>query len=101
MKPSPRQDPKLYWSNSKQQWLRISEMHTAHIVNALRQGLSPAEQGLLSELVTRLEAAKNPKPWPENLTDEQLAEALVDPLAKAGTYSILRQEAAARLRGKS
>ena len=49
----------MYWSNSKQRWLKLSEMHTSHLVNALRKGLNDVEKDILDEIVKRMDAKDN------------------------------------------
>jgi hypothetical protein len=46
----------MYWSNSKQQWLKVEEMHTKHLINALRRNVIPPGDVLLDEIAARLDA---------------------------------------------
>lgn len=54
----------MHWSNSKQRWMKPSEMHTQHIINALRKVLDTSECAMLDEIVKRM-----------NAKDEALAES--------------------------
>ena len=49
----------MHWSNSEQRWMKPSEMHTQHIVNALRKGLNQQDRELVDELVRRLDASND------------------------------------------
>lgn len=84
------------WSNSKQKWVPIKDMHTQHILNALREITIGSDRTMLDELERRFKALTT-----EKLSDQQLADELASVQPGTTRFTILRDEAIERLRGRS